>query len=56
MKLLVNVMDVLTPLVFLACGAYGGIVYGGIVGAVRATSRTPQPVYQLATIRRPQIP
>ena len=46
------VMLGLTPLVFLACGVYGGAVYGGIVGAVRAASRAPQPVYQRAINRR----
>jgi hypothetical protein len=29
------VMVGLEPIVFLACGVYGGAVYGGIVGALR---------------------
>lgn len=49
-----SLMHGLTPLVFLAGGVYAGAVYGGIVGAVRAASHTPERVYQLATIKRPR--
>ena len=37
----------LQPVVFLTCGIYAGVVYGGIVGAVRAARHAPEPAYAI---------
>ena len=42
----------LLPIVFLTCGVYAGIVYGGIMGAVRAGRPGAQPVFQPAMVNR----
>jgi hypothetical protein len=43
------------PVVFLTCGIYAGIVYGVIVGAVRAGRSEPQPIFQWARIIRSSV-
>ena len=35
------VMVGLEPIVFIVCGVYAGVVYGGIVGALRGASDEP---------------
>ena len=37
----------LQPVVFLGCGVYAGLVYGGVVGAVRAARQAPEPAYAI---------
>lgn len=37
----------LQPVVFLSCGIYAGVVYGGLIGAVRAARHAPEPAYAI---------